>query len=164
MKFFLLSLITAFSVGSYAKDAHKAHVHGISTLDISIEKNKIEAEVEIPGIDLVGFEGEAKTKEHKDNLKKVTDLLTKDYNLFLMSEEAGCKVTKRDLNTDHKKGHSDYEYKIEYECSDISKVTELDVNLFRDIETMKKITVQLVTETDQKSFKLSPTASKINVK
>ena len=159
-----------FCLGIYEANAqhreHKAHSHGVATLEISIEKGEIEADLEVPGIDLVGFEGKAKTDKHKQQLKTVTDLLTKEYQLFNLPEAAGCKVTQRKFKADHDDkhpDHSDYEYEIEYKCTDISKVKELDVNLFRDVESLKNITVQLVTEKGQKEVKLTPTSSKITL-
>ena len=73
-------------------------------------------------------------------------------------------VTKRELEKEDEKNHTDYEYTIEYKCADISKVTQLDVNIFRDIETLKEVVVQLVTDKTQKELKLGPTNSKIELK
>lgn len=112
----------------------------------------------------MGFEGTAKNAKQTANLKKVTDLLTKDYNLFLIDEAAGCTVIKRKLEADnHKKEHSEYEYEIEYKCKDISKIKTLDVNIFRDIESLNEVTVQLVTEATQKEVKLTRTDSKVEL-
>ncbi len=165
---FISALFCFLTISSNASDhrEHKAHSHGIAKLNISIEKDVIEADLDIPGMDLVGFEGKAKTKEHKDRLKKVTELLTKDYNLFLIDEAAGCKVIKRKLDSDsndHGAGHSEYEYEIEYKCKDIAKAKELDVNIFRDIESLNEVTVQLVTEKIQKEVKLNRTSSKVEL-
>ena len=167
---FFIVLTIAMSLGILNANAQKAHTHGSATMDISIEKNKIEVNVNIPGMDLVGFEGKAKTKQHKENLKTVTDLLTKDYSLFIIPEGAGCNVTKRKLESEHDdkdhggKGHSGYEYEVEYKCKDISKITELDVNLFRDIQSLTEITVQVVTEKEQKSAKLTSTETVLKLK
>lgn len=170
--FVLISLVICLGILSANAQprSHKAHVHGTATMDISIDKNEIEVDLKIPGMDLVGFEGKAKTKEQRENLKTVTNLLTQDYQLFTLPESAGCTVTKRKLEAEHDDddhggiGHSGYEYEIEYKCKDISKVTELDINIFRDIQSLSEIQVQLVTEKEQKSLKVKSTETQISLK
>jgi len=153
-----------FTSNAHARREHKAHTHGAAKLDISIENNEIEANLEIPGTDLVGFEGAPKTAKQKEDLKRMTDLMTKEYSLFMIDEAAGCKVTERKLETDnHEKTHTEYNYEIEYKCKDASKVKVLDVNIFRDIETLNEVTVQLVTQRSQKQVKLTRTSSKVEL-
>lgn len=167
---FFVIVCLLLCLGIYEANAHrehKAHTHGKATMDISIEKNEIEVDLDIPGADLVGFEGKAKTQEQKDNLKSVTNLLTKDYALLTIPESAGCVVTKRKLESDHDdhgKDHTSYEYEVKYKCKNTSKVTEFDFNLFRDIQSLSEVAVQVVTESTQKSFVLKSTETKINLK
>ena len=42
-----------------------AHVHGHGRLNIAIEGNTISMELEVPGMDIVGFEHEPSTPEQK---------------------------------------------------------------------------------------------------
>lgn len=163
--FSFLAALICFNIESNAGEhrEHKAHVHGKAKLEISIEKNVIEAELDIPGMDFVGFEGKPKTDSQKKTLEKVTNTFSKDYNLFLIDEDAGCEVTTRKLEKDDDDGHSEFEYKTKYTCKDISKVHKLDANLFRDINTLKEVSVELVTEKIQKELKIYPTKSKIEI-
>lgn len=160
----LLICVLIFSSNANARKELKAHAHGVAKLDISIENNEIEANLEIPGADLVGFEGAPKTAKQKEDLKRMTDLMTKEYSLLMLDEAADCKVTQRKLETDnHDKTHTEYDYEINYKCKDASKVKVIDVNIFRDIETVNEITVQLVTQRSQKQVKLTRTSSKIEL-
>lgn len=162
MSLFICILIITSNANAHKE--HKAHAHGAAKLDISIENNKIEADLEIPGMDLVGFEGAPKTAAQKENLKRMTDLMTNEYSLLMIDETAGCTVTKRKLETDnHDKTHSEYDFEIDYTCKDLSKVKTMDVNLFRDLESLNELTVQLVTHRSQKAVKLNRTNSKIEL-
>ena len=91
MKFFTL-LWLLISINSAAEDDHHdhhhdhhheehekkekksldAHVHGVSTLKIVQDNNKLSFELEMPGFDVVGFEYKAKKKE---DIKKVKNAL-----------------------------------------------------------------------------------------
>lgn len=165
--FVFLSALICFSIRSNAVEhrQHKAHVHGKAKLDISIDKDVIEADLMIPGMNFVGFEGQPKNDKQKKTLEKITNTFTTDYNLFLIDEDAGCEVTSRKL--EKKEGsdsdHGDFEYTTQYKCKDISKIHKLDVNLFRDIDTLKEVAVVLVTEKIQKELKIYPTKSKIEI-
>lgn len=51
------------SVPAKTSIKHKAHVHGMAKLDVTIEGKKASFEFEIPGMDAFGFETEAKSPE-----------------------------------------------------------------------------------------------------
>lgn len=166
--FVFLAALICFNIKTKANEhrEHKAHVHGKAKLEIEIEKDEIEADLEISGMDLVGFEGKPTTDKQKKTLEKVTKTFTTDYNLFLISEDAGCVVKERKLDKDQDtKGdhHTEFEFTIKYQCKDISKVKVLDANLFRDIDTLKEVNVEVATEKNQKELKIYPTKSKIEL-
>lgn len=168
--FSVLSAIICFNTHANAEEHHKhrehgPHVHGKAKLDIAIEKDEIEATLDIPGMNLIGFEGKPRNEKQKHTLAKITDMFNKTYNLFLIADEAGCSVNSRKLEgkEDEDHDHTDYEYSIKYKCKDISKIKQLDVNLFRDLDTLKEVTVELITETAQKELKIYPTKSKIDI-
>jgi hypothetical protein len=168
MKFLIGFLLCFISVSTFAKvelRQHKAHTHGVAKLDVSLQQDTIDARLDVAGMDLMGFEGTPKTPANKKSLKTVTDLMTKEYSMFILNDDAGCTVTKRDLHKEESKDvvHSDYEYIMTYKCKDLSKIKELEVNLFRDIGSLKQLTVQVVTEKSEKEVKLSPTDSKITL-
>lgn len=65
-----LAVVLSLSLAApaLADDGHRelgAHVHGHGTLNIAVETTRVELELEAPGMDIVGFEHEAKTAEHK---------------------------------------------------------------------------------------------------
>jgi hypothetical protein len=155
-----LSLVV-LTIMAQAK-ALKAHVHGSGTLDISIDKNVISAVLKAPAEDFVGFEGSPKTQKQKDTNNRIVKTMSQEYNLLLTDDAAECVGGKRSFNQEFTE-HGDDTLKMEYTCKDISKVKTLDVNIFRDVETLKSLTVQLVTNKEQKEIKLNRTKTQIEL-
>jgi hypothetical protein len=70
------------------------HEHGRGTLNIAVEGNKISLELEVPGVDIVGFEHEAKSRNDKTTLEKAKQKLSAPLSLFKFPASAGCRVTE----------------------------------------------------------------------
>lgn len=137
-----------------------AHNHNSAVLEIVVDKNRILAKLLAPGMDLVGFEGTPKTKEQKENLEKVTQTLNTDYNMLSFEPDGHCVSKSRKLSKPiTKKSHTDFSYETSYECTDISSLKKIDLNLFRDIESFKEVTVKIVNGSEQKELKLGSTHS-----
>lgn len=153
------------TVGFAKVEIPKTHSHGQAQLILNLEGKKLSSLLRIPQADLMGYEGNDDLENNKKALQTVTSLLeSSSYELFIMNEDASCKVLKRKLTKEpltDKKNHVDYTYALEFLCKDLSKVTELDVNLFRDLETLKSLNVYV---NDKKPETLTPTESKIYLK
>lgn len=83
-----------------AEEAHRelgAHVHGHGTLDIAIEDKKVSLELEVPGMDIVGFEHAASTDDQKAKVEKAKALLQNPLDIFALPASAGCKVASADV-------------------------------------------------------------------
>ena len=59
-----------------------AHEHGRGTLNIAVEGARLSMELEVPGVDIVGFEHAAKTGTQKGAVEKVKKLLSAPQALF----------------------------------------------------------------------------------
>jgi hypothetical protein len=57
-----------------------------------VEGNKISMELEVPGVDIVGFEHEAKTRDDKTTLEKAKQKLSAPVALFKFPAAAGCRL------------------------------------------------------------------------
>src|SRR5262245_25375966 len=103
-------VLGAFAVSpAAAQTAHRElgpHEHGRGTLNIAVEGNKISMELEVPGVDIVGFEHEAKTREDKATLEKAKQKLSAPLSLFKLPASAGCRVTEAKVEVET--GESDH--------------------------------------------------------
>ena len=115
-------LISALAVSSFAlvlspafaEDRHRelgAHVHGHGTLNIAIEDKRVALELEVAGMDVVGFEHAASTPEQKAAVDKSKGQLEKPLDVFALPAEAGCNaaeakvVIETEAHGDHDHDH-----------------------------------------------------------
>jgi Protein of unknown function (DUF2796) len=76
------------------------HEHGSGTLNIAVEGNRVSMELEVPGMDVVGFEHEAKTGKDKATLQSARQKLLAPLSLFKLPESAGCHVTEANVEVE----------------------------------------------------------------
>ena len=62
-------------------------------------------ELEAPGMDIVGFEHRARTKEQKTALEKANGELSKPLDLFKIPAAAGCGVEDVNVAVEAEHGH-----------------------------------------------------------
>jgi len=110
-----LSLVVSASLAAtcaYAEEEHRelgAHVHGHGTLNIAVEGNRVAMELEVPGMDIVGFEHEASSDEQKASVDRAKAELSKPLAIFTVPAAAACKVAeaKVAVETEHEHEHGD---------------------------------------------------------
>jgi len=101
------------SVG--AEEAHRelgAHEHGHGTLNIAIEDKRVSMELEVPGMDLVGFEHAPSTDEQKAAVEKAKAELAKPLAVFGLPAAAGCSVAEATVAIEaehHDEGDEDHD-------------------------------------------------------
>ena len=69
------------------------HQHGHGSLNLAVEGQTVQMELEVPGVDIVGFEHKAKTAEDRAKMEAAAKTLAQPLALFILPGEAGCKVT-----------------------------------------------------------------------
>jgi hypothetical protein len=125
----LAVLTLAVSTPAAAEEAHRElgpHVHGHGTLNIAVESKRVSMELEVPGMDIVGFEHAASTPEQTDTVEKAKALLAKPLELFKVPAAAGCTVAdakvaieaehhhhdgdEADEDHDHEKAEADHDH------------------------------------------------------
>lgn len=176
-------LTTALAVTpAIAEESHRelgAHEHGHGTLNIAVEKTRISMELEVPGMDIVGFEHAAESKDDKAAVEKATKALAQPLALFKIPDGAGCKVaeTKVNIETEHdhedEKGeahadekHGDHEHEdgeghnhfhVTYalECTKPAALTSIAFDYFKSFAGAQKLTVNVVTEKAQNNYEVS---------
>lgn len=179
-KTILTTLITIpFLLGTTAmaqeeKRQLDAHEHGSGTFNIAIEGNKVEIEIEVPGMDIVGFEHEASTDEQKTAIEKAGKLLLDGFSIFTLPAGAGCKITTRKVgvpgheeNNEHKKEegetHSEFHAKFGLECAAIEQLNTIAFPYFGNFSRAKELDVSVITEKAQASFEVTGTSPEIDL-
>jgi hypothetical protein len=91
----LAAMALTAAVPARAEEAHRElgpHLHGHGTLDIAVENHRVSMELEVPGMDIVGFEHAASTDEQKQKVAAATLQLGKPLEVFRLPAAAGCTV------------------------------------------------------------------------
>jgi hypothetical protein len=114
------SLISALAVSSlalflspvFAEEQHRelgAHVHGHGTLNIAIEDKRVALELEVAGMDVVGFEHAASSPEQKAAVDKAKGQLEKPLDVFAVPAAAGCSATEAKVAVETE-AHGDHDH------------------------------------------------------
>ena len=96
--FVLLWHVAGRGVEAQTQRQRDAHVHGAGTLNLVQEGNQVNIELEIPGMDIVGFEHQATTASQKEAVKQAVAVLKQGDSLFHMNVEALCTLDKAEID------------------------------------------------------------------
>jgi hypothetical protein len=154
------------------------HVHGHGTLNIAIEDKRVTMELEAPGMDIVGFEHSAESKEQKTAVKKANALLAQPLSLFKPPKSAGCVVADakvaigakpeggehRDAQAmadggEHAQeghgGHNEFHATYALVCDKPVNLTSLVFDYFKLFPGAQELTVNVVTGKSQNQLEVS---------
>ena len=169
---------------AFAEDQHRepgAHVHGHGTLNIAIEDKRVALELEVAGMDVVGFEHAASTPEQKAAVDKAKEQLEKPLDVFALPAAAGCSAAEAkvvieteahgDHDHDHDKGdakdhdhdhgdkaeggHSHFHATYALDCTSPAELTTITFNYFKLFAGAKELTVNVVGAKGQSSYEVS---------
>ncbi|ETX05383.1 DUF2796 domain-containing protein [Candidatus Entotheonella palauensis] len=102
-RFVVLSTLIVFGqlmgipVVGEAQRQHRAHVHGAGKLNLVQEGSQVHIELELPGMDVAGFEHKARTASQKQAVKDAVTALEQGSALFRMNAEAKCTFDKAEI-------------------------------------------------------------------
>ncbi|MET3582635.1 hypothetical protein ABID19_005697 [Mesorhizobium robiniae] len=152
------------------------HVHGHGTLAITIEANNVQMELAAPGMDVVGFEHEAKTAEQKSAVETALADLKEPLKLFALPDAAGCAVASADVKVvaeehedhhataeageaagskEHEAHHTEFRATYALACADAAQVSWLDFPFFDRFAGSGKLDVTVVDANGQTAFEVS---------
>jgi hypothetical protein len=173
----LTALIAAALALPASAEEHRElgpHVHGHGTLNMAVENKKVTMELEVPGMDIVGFEHAASKPDQQAVVDKATATLKDGLGIFRMPVSAECKVSDakvaieaehhhdgdEDHDDDHdgKEGHAGHnEFHVTYEldCSKPENVTTITFDYFKAFAGAKSLTVNVVGRQAQNSFEVT---------
>jgi len=191
--------ILAFGLGTLLAPAlshaqHRqlgAHEHGRGTLNIAVEGKRISMELEVPGVDIIGFEHEASTAPQKAALAKGEKQLLAPQALFKLPAGAGCivsaaNVALEDEDPDHdhdkeapapgKSGegakepaeheehhHSEFHAQYTFDCRAPDKLTSIEFPYFRAFAGAQRLDVNVITAKGQTKFEVSRDKPRIDL-
>ncbi len=174
---FVLAAGLACAALPASADEHRqlgAHVHGHGRLNIAIEGNTVSMELEVPGMDIVGFEHEPSTPEQKAAMANAKEKLLNALALFGPAPEAGCALRHVKVSTEaehedeheheahatggheEEPGHRHSEFHAEYSlnCSSPSRLTSMTFQYFKDFAGAQELDVSVIAPKGQSSFEV----------
>ena len=114
----LSGLSIALSVVTSTAVAQSAHVHGEGKVNIAIDGQRIFMALEIPGVDIVGFEHEARTSDEKAAVARALTLLGDPMQLLRFEADAACELRNANAAGEHEaheEEHAEGEEHAEHE-------------------------------------------------
>jgi hypothetical protein len=173
----------AVAAPSLAAEGHRdlgAHEHGRGTLNIAVEGTKVTMELEVPGVDIVGFEHAANTRKEKASVEKAKTQLSAPLTLFSLPASAACRVTEAKVEVeigehDHDakaeskgaeaaqggkapaktEGHAEFHAEYALECAGPANLTAIEFGYFRAFAGAEKLTVNVITPKGQSKFEVT---------
>lgn len=168
----ILALIAPTALLAQENRELDAHEHGHSALNIAFEGTQIAMELEAPGVDIVGFEYEAKTAEDRAKLDTAIAELSKPMSLFVLPAAAGCTIVSSsagliDEHHDEEEGHEEGEHEEEegaehtefhaeylMNCADPSAIDEIEFAFFDVFPNAEEVEVQMISDMGSKGFEV----------
>jgi hypothetical protein len=162
-----------------------AHEHGRGTLNIAVEGQRVSMELEVPGVDIVGFEHAAKTRLQKSAVDKAKKQLAVPQPLFQLPPSAGCvveeakveietgahdhdgakqKADERKGSAEHEeRGHSEFHAQYIFTCKSPASITAIEFGYFRIFPGAQKLDVNLITAKGQSKFEVTRARPRIDL-
>jgi Protein of unknown function (DUF2796) len=182
---FALAAMSLLTIAARAEDEHRElgpHVHGHGTLNIAIEDKRVSMELEVPGMDIVGFEHAASTDDQKAAVDKAKAQLEKPLSIFSLPAGAGCTVAEAKVaieaehhhdgdddkdkdaghadatdghDHDEHAGHNQFHATYALDCSNPAELTTITFDYFTLFAGAHDLTVSVVTGKGQSQFEVS---------
>ena len=167
------------------------HQHGHGTLNLAVEGQTVQMELEVPGVDIVGFEHKAETAEDRAKMEAAEKTLAQPLALFVLPGEAGCKVTAAKVSIvgetesdddaheldhhdhteadkheaeEHEAEHSEFHGEYALSCSNVAAITAISFPYFEVFPNSAELAVTLITEKGQKVFEVNREHAVIDIR
>jgi hypothetical protein len=171
-----IAVLGALALGpATAEQQHRelgAHQHGRGTLNVAVEGARLTMELEVPGMDIVGFEHAAKSREDMAAVERGKKQLMGALALFALPAAAGCELSDAKVALeaeDHDEvgskgsgehaaaphagdGHAQFHAEYAVECASPRNLTTIDFGYFRIFAAAQTLDVSLITAKGQAKF------------
>ncbi|MBL8428717.1 MAG: DUF2796 domain-containing protein [Dechloromonas sp.] len=137
-----------------------AHVHGEAKLEITIDGNVLAIHLESPLDGLLGFERVPRTAAEKQAVQAMKSILEQPDRLFQITREGECtalapQIESPVLAAKPGDGHLDLDAEYRWQCAKPSALRDISTRLFGEFPRLKRITVEFVGPSGQKSGRLT---------
>lgn len=148
-----------------ASPQQAAHVHGSAQVSLGFEGNKGKIVLEIPGDSLFGFEHEAKSKKDKAAKEAaLTKLDDKISEMIVFNKELECVLKKEFFEVNQSKGHSDVSAEFSVNCQKPVAGSTVSFNFQKHFSRLKKVKVDVIADTVQKSLQVTKNGDELELK
>ncbi len=168
------ALVLSASLASHAAAAEEhrelgPHVHGHGVLNIAMEGTRVSLDLDVPGMDIVGFEHAPAGADQQATVTKSEAQLSKALELFKLPDAARCKVTDAKVtieapenHADDKQGHDagheghrDYNATYVLECTKPEAITTIEFEYFKHFKNAHGLTVNVVSDKSQNTYEVT---------
>jgi len=170
--FFLAALAALHAEASETRSAD-AHEHGHGQLNVAIEGNSVLMELEIPGVDIVGFEHEAKSGADKAAVAAAETKL-KDGAALFRFEGAACTFDEAHVENGHEEPggeaahneeeHSEFHVAYEISCDDAARLTGIAFPFFAAFPHSRELEVTILGAQGQMQFEVERDTPMLSLK
>jgi len=148
--------------GHHSHDEHnheqKAHVHGVSQMELAIGDNLVEIQFDSPANNIVGFEHTAKTEKDIKVVNQAKTTLGQPDTLFRF-KGTSCKPLSTQINVlglldNHKHNHRESSHKeisahYRFKCDSTDELTSIQFELINQFPNISEIRTQWISESNQ---------------
>ncbi|MBS1302900.1 DUF2796 domain-containing protein [Loktanella sp. SALINAS62] len=171
----ILAAVAAAPVMAQETREMDSHVHGVSTMTLVVEGDRLEIELTSPGVNIVGFEYAASSDADKDAIAQALRAMLVTENIVSLPDAAQCRLTDVavNLNADDDEHHDDHgddahnhdddhdnadaenadsaehtEFHATYgfDCGDPAALTRIGLPFFDQFPNAQEIEAQFVTD------------------
>jgi len=162
-----------------------AHEHGHGLLSVAVDGNDLVIELEIPAMNIVGFEHAPETDEQRHAVEEAVDTFRRGDTLFVPTEGAACGIENVEValsgmshdehegegeghdrgkkNEHESEGHSELHGEYYFRCAEPGALESLEVRVFDYLKGMEELEVQIVTPTLQTATELGRGSVKLKL-
>jgi hypothetical protein len=130
---------------------HKAHVHGVATVNTALEEQTATVEFESPAESVIGFEHRAKSPADQKNQAIALDTLRNRIDSMLIFDPAlGCRFSPTKIDVVHQdEEHADVHGLFAVSCDTALAGSKLRFGFTKIFPAIPTVNVQLVAATQQ---------------
>ncbi|MEN0059160.1 MAG: DUF2796 domain-containing protein [Bdellovibrio sp.] len=149
----------------FAAKEHGAHVHGAGRASLAFDGKKGKIELHLPAESIFGFEYEARSAQDKKKKEKaLSDLETKIAEMIVFPAEMKCEIKKEIFEVNQGKNHADIEAEFNVNCEQPLTEKTIAFHFQKTFPRLKKVQVELLADSVQKSMEVTKNGETLDVK
>lgn len=174
----IIAIISMMTMSVFAEEHQLgAHVHGVATMQVTVDTSILTLNFSSPLDNLLGFEHPSRNQAEVAQVQNMINAFYKT-NLFVPTPAAQCRLKTIDLQSlvikkranspkpQHEEpaghaGHTDLDAGLVYQCQQVKQLRDLQVNLFKTFPNLHQLNVEVVSSQGQTAAKLTSANSQI---